>query len=1244
MGAETRRLESVAESARKAGQQLDALEAKINKISSALNGLSGSGLTGLANGVKKLSAAMQNMNDVKTKDFTRLAKNIQKLTALDTDGLDGAASSLSHMTRSLDKVASVSENADKLGDLAKNIAKLGHANVQKAVENMPRLAAALRNLMAKLSEIPAVSNNLIVMTNALARLASQGAGANAVINGLGDVGNVSSGAESAGASANKSGTALKKFVTTLGGYASKAVTAHVRTKHLAQSFGFISASVSRAMQGFQTLGNVVNSSIDYADTFNSWNAAIGKLSSGFSGQYQRFGYDSAEEYADSFGGRLKSLTAQMTGYNVGGDGELSYSGVGNLGLDPKAILEFQAQIASATNDVGFIGESSIYTSQALSMLSADMSSLFNMDMSSVMKDLQSGLAGQSNALSKYGIDISNATLQTYAYQYGISKSVSEMSEAEKMQLRMVAIMEKSRGSWGNMANTLGAMSNQYRILKQSTSSLVRIIGSLLAPVFAAALPVINGVVMALQRMFLFVGKLLGIEWGNISQSISPGYDGEIGGVAEDTSAVAGNIDDASKKAEKFQRTIMGFDQINKLNEESGSDSGASGGSGGSAGNIDLTGAMGGLLSDYTSVWESSLANAENKAQEYADRICAVFSRMWQLIKSGDYEGLGEYIAGGMNFVFEKINAVFNWEKLGPGITAFVDGYCQTVNGLVHAVKWENIGQTIGDGVNVLTNTLYLYLTGIDWVNIGSALAGGMNGILYSIDWEIFGQTIGAWLMRIPKIVYGFVTDLEWDSVGVAIGNAINGIFLEMDGSVIIGGINGFVNGMLTLLKNVIQTVDWGGVVTFIGDMLGNLDWGILAGAGLAVGAFKISEMFGNKLVGHFGKMLETKTEFLKGELIAAFELLSEGGGIGNVFSALFTGVSPAILGIAAGIAVAVAAIVDLWNTSETFRDNVMNMLNIIGAGFMVFKQLAWDEGLKPLWDSIKEFFGSLYQIYEESGLKDIFELVVTGIGYIVSFVLAGLIVILGELVREIANIVQGVSDILNSVLESVKAFVDKNRTLFDGVKQIFHGVTEFLAGVFSGDWERAWEGIKEILSGVIDTFFGIVKKPTNAILALFESMANGIISAFNAVKKALNKIKIKIPNWIPEFGGKTFGLSLEMTEKIHLPRFAKGGFPNTGELFLARENGIAEMVGRMGTRTAVANNGQIVAGIAYGVKNAIVEAVAEVAVAMSGGQGAVQPSPTIDVLIKADSESIYRIVKKGKKKADGRYQAIVPVG
>ena len=53
--------------------------------------------------------------------------------------------------------------------------------------------------------------------------------------------------------------------------------------------------------------------------------------------------------------------------------------------------------------------------------------------------------------------------------------------------------------------------------------------------------------------------------------------------------------------------------------------------------------------------------------------------------------------------------------------------------------------------------------------------------------------------------------------------------------------------------------------------------------------------------------------------------------------------------------------------------------------------------------------------------------------------------------------------------------------------------------------------------------------------------------------------------------------------KLNVSWYANGGFPTTGEMFIARENGIPEMVGRMGGRTAVANNDQIVEGVAGGV-------------------------------------------------------------
>lgn len=138
----------------------------------------------------------------------------------------------------------------------------------------------------------------------------------------------------------------------------------------------------------------------------------------------------------------------MSGYKVGDDGVLSITGGQNLSLDPEQLMNYQSNIAAVTNSVGLMGENSVNTAKALTMLAADMSSLKNIDMSTVMTNFQSGLIGQSRALYKYGIDITNATLQTYAYKYGIETALQEMTQADKMQLRLLAILDQSKVAWG----------------------------------------------------------------------------------------------------------------------------------------------------------------------------------------------------------------------------------------------------------------------------------------------------------------------------------------------------------------------------------------------------------------------------------------------------------------------------------------------------------------------------------------------------------------------------------------------------------------------------------------------------------------------------------------------------------------------------------------------------------------------------------------------------------------------------
>lgn len=922
-----------------------------------------------------------------------------------------------------------------------------------------------------------------------------------------------------------SNSQLKKFTSTLGSYVAKTTLATKKSKGLSQTIGSFYASFFPVIRGVKALGKSIESSMDYIETFNYFNVTMDKIGKEFSNQYKRYGYDSASGYADSFSSRLNDLTEKMTGYKIGDNGMLSITGDKSLGLDPNQIMNYQASIAAVTNSVGLCGETSVNTSKALSMLAADMSSFKNVDLQTVMTNMQSGLIGQSRALYKYGIDITNATLQTYAYKYGLSTAVSEMTQADKMQLRLLAILDQSKIAWGDLANTVGSVSNQYRILKQQIQNVARAIGFIFIPIVQAILPVVNGVMIAMNRLFGFIGPLIyGTErWKKIMDGISSGYSGlDTGDIADDTvdmannsGDVADNLGKAKKNAKDLKNAMLGIDELNVIQPEDDSDS-ASGSSGtgvgtGGAGGIDLSNEISAALADYEAVWNKAFENSVNKAQEYADKITKVFSNMWSLLKSGDYEGLGEYIAGGVDYVFEKINSVFNWQKMGSGITAFVDGYTRTINSLVTNIHWRDIGNTIGDGINVITNTMYLYLTGIDWVNLGLAFANGVNGIIDSVDWQMLGQTIGAWFMKIPKIVYGFVTNLNWDEVGVAIGNSINGFFMEFDGKTIAGGINGIVDGILTTLKEAIKTVDWGDVAKAVGDVLGNLDWGALAKVGLAIGAMKIVSVFGGLLTDGLAKGLsdfigngvEKYIAIFGGKIGEMFKLVASDGSVttgikafatnmSNALTSTFGGLSTGgLVAIGAGIAIVIAGIVDLWKTSETFRDSVGKMWDEICGAFAYAKQRIWDEGLKPLWDSIAEFFGSLYGLYEDSGLKDIFEYIVTFVGGVLTGLFSGTIKTIGNFIGTISGVASGVMDALT-------------------------GVIEFISGIFTGNWEDSWKGIEDIVSGIGDAIGAVFSGAWEQIKIIFAPVDKWFNEKFGAAYQSVKSAFQFIGSWFQE--------------------------------------------------------------------------------------------------------------------------------
>ena len=122
----------------------------------------------------------------------------------------------------------------------------------------------------------------------------------------------------------------------------------------------------------------------------------------------------------------------------------------------------------------------------------------------------------------------------------------------------------------------------------------------------------------------------------------------------------------------------------------------------------------------------------------------------------------------------------------------------------------------------------------------------------------------------------------------------------------------------------------------------------------------------------------------------------------------------------------------------------------------------------------------------------------------------------------------------HEIIELAKTYVSD---VIYGVKQIFGGFIDFLTGVFTLDWEKAWEGIKEIFRGIWNTIVGVL-----------EAAVNLIIKGINWLISKLNSLQIKIPDWL---GGGFFGFNIRPIAELQIPRLAKGAIIPPNREFMA---------------------------------------------------------------------------------------------
>ena len=597
--------------------------------------------------------------------------------------------------------------------------------------------------------------------------------------------------------------------------------------------------VIRSLRGVADyVKNAVTSSMDYIEEYNYFDTTLGKIASEWGKDYKKYGYQNAKEYGESFKSRLTDTMGKMTGFQIENDGTLSDIGKKSLGLDPTQMTNYAAGVAQVTNSVGMTGEASTVTSKALSMLAGDMSSFRNLDMDTVMNNFSSGLIGQSRALYKYGIDITNATLQQYAYDNGIKKSLSDMTQNEKMQLRMLAILDQSKVAWGDLAKTINSPSNQLRLLQNNFKSLSRTIGNMFLPAVAKVLPYVNGLVIAVRKLFEWTASMLGIKLKDVIGESGGGYSDAFDGLEEDAdnadSAVSGIGDSADKSSDsvkKLAKQLMGFDELNVIttSESNGSSGKNNNGNGSGGAPIDLTSQLSDALGDYEKVWNKAYNDMTSDAEKFAGKLTKLFKDAWN---SGDGTEIGEAIADWLNKGIDWVNK--NVDKFLDGLNKIAGILGTALNGFIDEYNWAGLGQAVGNSIKACLEAEEHFFDTVNWVNLGKGLATSLNNAIKTGVIQQYFKTMASELKAGIETAFGFVTTFDFQGLGEAVGQGINDFFDKMGEVNKDTGLNGWqelgktisdgIKGITTSISTALITVKWDQVGQAIATAIGSIDF------------------------------------------------------------------------------------------------------------------------------------------------------------------------------------------------------------------------------------------------------------------------------------------------------------------------------------------------------------------------------------------------------------------------------------
>lgn len=460
--------------------------------------------------------------------------------------------------------------------------------------------------------------------------------------------------------------------------------------------------------------------------------------------------------------------------------------------------------------------------------------------------------------------------------------------------------------------------------------------------------------------------------------------------------------------------------------------------------------------------------------------------------------------------------------------------------------------------DAIAKLFHFKLTEIDYSGVGN-LASGAEDAAAGFD----DATSAA--KELKKSVMGF------DELNILNGNTASGA-----GSAGVSGGSGFDFELpeYGFLNDVSKQADE------VTQKLKNaLPWVLAIGAGLS--AWRIGKKFGFNLqktiglaVGIYGAL--TLVQNILDSIVNGVTQENMAGmifGMTLAVTGLYVALGPVAGGITAivsGLAVLAVAFTDAEKNGWNFQNQMLAIAGILAAGVGIGILIgSWIplligmiaslllsittatghgqeliEGVKETLKGFIDFFAGIFTGDIEratNGIAGIFNGLGKAIGAVIDGIrdwFNGLLDWIDQKTNgKLKPLITGIKAIVTSVFGNIKQTVGN---VINEIKTIFSGLIKFISGVFSMDFDKAWEGIKDIFKGV-----------WNTIIDLLNGAINIIIRGLNWLIKQMNKISFDVPSWVPAIGGKSIGVNISYISENVLPHLAKGAVIPANDEFLA---------------------------------------------------------------------------------------------